>query len=50
MVSFTPGKGGAVKAIAAYLLSDSMVNVSPDELGDVIRRYFNAASLECITR
>ena len=50
MVSFSPGKGGAVKARATYLLSDSLINISPEELGDAIRGYFNATSLECITQ
>lgn len=50
LVGFTPGKGGAVKANATYLISDKLINVSPEELGDAVRGYFNATSLECITK
>lgn len=50
IVSFVPGDGGAVSVKASYLLVDDMINMEPEELADCVRGYFNATSLERITK
>lgn len=50
LVTFVPGSDGSVWAKAGYLFDDSLMNAKPEVLGDAIRGYFNASSLERITR
>lgn len=50
LVTYIPGADGSVRAKATYLFADSLINAEPEVLGDAIRGYFNASSLERITR